>query len=233
MGVRLGNPLGILTAAALCAGVLTCDAATADDFGNVYIGASFGRVLNSYDTGYVDQQFATQAVAAGDTLGVTGRSVHRFVDGWWGDVGYLFTPYIGLEAAFLHLGEIRYKTTGELNIAGVEDATATSTEVTSHGPALALLGRLPLTEWFEADMRLGDYFGKTGFYNRVELLGQTSAVTAAKTDSSLLASVGGAFTFAGHWSARLDYLRVNKTGDTLSGGKFSVNLLTAGVSFTF
>lgn len=234
MGGRTGNRRTVAGAwAALCLGVLLCHAARADDFSGVFVGANFGRALNSYNTGYIDQRYQTQAAQLGDTLGVTSRSVHRFVDVWWGDAGYYFTPNVGLDAAFLHLGEIRYKMAGKLNVGGTEDATATSTEVTSHGPALSLLGRLPLTDWFEADLRLGDYLGKTDFYNRISVLGQSSIGTASKTNSSLLAGVGGAFSFAGHWSARLDYLRVNKTGDSATSGKFSVNLATAGVSFTF
>jgi opacity protein-like surface antigen len=49
----------------------------------------------------------------------------------------------------------------------------------------------------------------------------------------LLAGVGAAYSFAGHWSVRVDYLRVDKTGDSGSSGKFSVNVASAGVSFTF
>jgi opacity protein-like surface antigen len=48
-----------------------------------------------------------------------------------------------------------------------------------------------------------------------------------------LAGVGASYTVAGHFSVRLDYLRVNKTGDENSVGKFTVNAATAGVSYTF
>jgi opacity protein-like surface antigen len=48
-----------------------------------------------------------------------------------------------------------------------------------------------------------------------------------------LAGVGAAYTVGGHVSIRLDYLRVNKTGSSDATGKFSVNMATAGVSYTF
>jgi opacity protein-like surface antigen len=51
--------------------------------------------------------------------------------------------------------------------------------------------------------------------------------------SSLLAGVGASYTLDGHLSIRLDYLRVDKTGDDNSVGKFSVNAATVGVSYTF
>lgn len=237
MKVRFAGARGVLGAAAvagLC--VLPCHAARADDSGNllsnVYIGGNFGRALNSYNTGFIDQQYEDQAAEFGDSVGVTGRSVHRFVDVWWGNAGYFFNPYVALDVAFLHLGELRYKTTGELNVGGTEYPDRTSTEVTSHGPAISLLGRLPLTDALEADIRLGDYVGKTNFYSLIVTNG-SSVETASKTSSSLLAGVGAAYSFAGHWSVRVDYLRVDKTGDSGSSGKFSVNVASAGVSFTF
>lgn len=234
MGGRAVEPRSVFAVCAwACVGALLWGAAHADDASGVYIGANFGRALNSYNTGYLDRQYVSQASEFGDGLDVTSRSVHRFDDVWWGDVGYYFIPYVALDAAFLHLGEVRYKSAATLEVGGTPYATTTSTEVTSRGPALSVLARLPLTDWFEADLRLGDYVGKSVFYNRIDLLAQSSVTTASKTTSSLLVGVGGAFTFAGHWSVRLDYLRVNKTGDSASSGKYSVNLASAGVSFTF
>jgi hypothetical protein len=240
MGVRLaiGRGVGGMRSvlwfgAANCFGLVLAGAARADDFAGVFVGANFGRALSSYDTGYIDQGYVSQATANGDSLDITSRSVHRFDDVWWGDVGYFFNPYVALDAAFLHLGEVRYKTTGLVNEGGTDDASATTTEVTSRGPALSLLGRLPLTDSFEADLRLGDYIGKSVFYNRIDVLAQRAVVTASKTTSSLLVGVGGAYTFAGHWSVRLDYLRADRTGDSATGGKFTVNVASAGVSFTF
>jgi opacity protein-like surface antigen len=234
MSVRLGVPRSVSgIGAALCCCFFLGGAARADALSGAYVGANFARALNSYNTGFIDQQYVSQATAFGDSLDVTSRSVHRFDDVWWLNAGYFFTPYVGVDAAFLHLGEVRYKTTGVIDIGGVDDATTTSTEITSRGPALSLLGRLPLTDSFEADLRLGDYIGKSVFYNRIDLLAQSSVVTASRTTSSLLAGAGAAYTLAGHWSVRVDYLRVNKTGDSAAGGKFSVNLASAGVSFTF
>jgi len=98
---------------------------------------------------------------------------------------------------------------------------------------VSLIGRLPLTESFEADLRVGDYYGKAVLDNQITVGSKGVSLSSSKSNSSLLAGVGGAYTFGGHWSIRLDYLRVNQTGDTNTVGKFSVNLATAGVSYTF
>lgn len=234
MGTRFHIPRRAMGAGyAGCFCLLLCVAAHAGDLDNFYVGANFGRELNSYNTGSLDQQFEAEAIASGEGLDIKSRSVHRFVDVWWGDAGYYFTPYVALDAAYFHLGEFRYKTTGRLNVGGTEYATSSSMELTSGGPAVSLLGRLPLTDSFEANLRVGDYIGKTVFYDQFNVLSQSSVVSSSKTTSSLLVGAGAAYTFAGHWSVRIDYLRVNKTGDSSLGGKYSINLATAGVSFTF
>ncbi len=217
---------------AIGAGSMLCAAVHADDTG-VYIGGNFGRDRSSYDTGLFDQQYQSEAAASGDTLGLTGRSIKRGSYVWWSEVGYYFTPYIALEADYLHLGDLKYRSTGQLNIDGDEKSTSTSGQVTSRGPALALMGRLPLTNSIEIDLRLGDYIGKTVYDNDITINAQSAALDASRTNSSLLAGAGVAYTFAGHWSVQLDYLRVQKTGDSATNGKFSVNLATAGISVTF
>jgi opacity protein-like surface antigen len=51
--------------------------------------------------------------------------------------------------------------------------------------------------------------------------------------SSLLAGLGVTYVFAGHWSARLDYLRIEHAGDSATTGKYNVGFLAVGASYTF
>lgn len=220
----------------LLAGILLAtleQSAAADDLNGAYIGANFGRARNSYDTGFLDSQLTDGAAAAGDTIDIDKRSTSRLSDVWSADVGYFFAPSIGVEAAFLHLGEIRYLTVGTVTNSGNAQALASTTEVTSHGPALSLIWRLPLAEAFEADLRLGDYLGKTTFDNDVAVGANSNFVAPSKSTSSLLAGIGAAYSIAGHYSIRLDYLRIQQAGNSDTGGKFNVNVVTAGLSYTF
>jgi len=204
----------------------------ADDLDGTYVGANFGRARNTYGTGFIDSQLSSEAAAAGDTLALTRKSTNRLADYWSADAGYLFTPYVGVEAAFLHLGEIKYIAVGSVTNSGTTESLTSTTEVTSHGPALSLLLRLPLAEAFEADFRVGDYFGKTTLDSNL-IVGSNNQFTAhSKNGSSLLADLGAAYTVAAHYSFRVDYLRVENAGDS-STGKFSVNVLAAGVTYTF
>ena len=196
-------------------------------------GREFGRARNGYDTNSIDSQLTSEAAGAGDTLTLTKRSTSRLSDTWSASVGYFFTPYIGLEAAFLHVGEIRYITVGATTNSGTSESVASTTEVTSHGPALSLVFRLPLTEAVEADLKIGDYFGKTTFDQDTLVGGNQDFIAPSKSSSSVLASAGAAYSIAGHFSIRLDYSRIQQTGDQDAGAKFSVNLITAGVSYSF
>jgi len=96
-----------------------------------------------------------------------------------------------------------------------------------------LVARVPLTESLDLGMRVGDYFGKTTLTTGLELNSTYSASRQSASKSSLLVGIGGAYTFAGHWSLRLDYLRFDHAGDSKTVGTFSMNMATAGVAFTF
>jgi hypothetical protein len=218
----------------LCAAFLTiaADLSCADELDGVYCGGNFGRARNAYGTGFIDSQLSSEATAAGDTLALTRQSTDRLSDFWSGDAGYLFTPYVGLEASFLHVGEIRYIAIGSVTNSGTSESLASTTEVTSHGPAISLVLRLPLAEAFDASLRLGDYYGKTTFDNDLIVGSKRQFTEHSKSGSSLLARVGAAYTIAAHYAVHVDYLRIEQAGD-ISTGKFSVNVLSAGVSYAF
>jgi hypothetical protein len=203
--------------------------ARADGLSGVYVGGNFGRAQNEYHTAFIDDQYVNLAKSDGDTLKFTSSSVHRTDNTWWADAGYMIGPYVGVDASFFHLGELTHLAKGEVE---TEPLVAAAT-LTSHGPALSLVARLPLLESLDLEARLGDYYGRTTV---VSISGVNSKYAQAKTTStasSLLAGVGAAYTFARHWSIRLDYLRVNQAGNGNTVGKYNVNLGTAGVAFTF
>ncbi len=222
---------GFVTILAVCA-MGWGGTASADDLGGAYLGGSFGRARNEYDTNRFDSQFQSLASASSDTLTLTDRSVQRLSDVWWVNAGYLFTPYVGVDAAFLRAGQLKYLSSGRIVEQGITEAASTSQELTSHGPALSIIGRLPLTEHVEVDLRAGDYFGKSSLNAQLFVSARNAGATTTKSTSSLLAGLGTAYSFGGHWSLRLDYLRINKTGST-EIGKYNVNIASGGLSFTF
>jgi hypothetical protein len=209
------------------------DTARAADLTGVYFGGNFGRSRDEYNTGMLDGELDAVAQSVGATPSYSRKSAQRISDVWWVDAGYFFTPYVGLDAAFIRLGQVRYVAVGKVtNLAGT-DFLSSSTEVASRGPALSAVLRLPIIEAVEVDLRLGDYLGKASSDAGLTVGANSDYQPVSKSGSSLLAGVGGAYSIDGHWSVRVDYLRVNDTRDSATTGKFSVNLATLGVSFTF
>jgi hypothetical protein len=49
----------------------------------------------------------------------------------------------------------------------------------------------------------------------------------------VLAGLGVSYVFLGHWSARLDYLRIEHAGDSNTTGRYNAGILAAGASYTF
>jgi hypothetical protein len=225
--------IGYLCAAILLGGVTLGQAVRADGLDGLYAGGNFGRAHNDYDTAFVDDQLKSEATAAGDVLKPSSSSVRRDDNTWWVDAGYMPWTYFGIDAAFIHLGELTHRLSGTLETLSANDSIIETASVTSHGPALSLVARVPLAESLDLDVRIGDYYGKTTLTTVLYLNSKSTSLVQSTSTSSLLVSVGGAYTFAGHWSIRLDYLRVNQAGDDKTVGKYNVNAASAGVAFTF
>ena len=226
---------GLLISLAMSTGLTTWASSpvVASDLEGAYVGGSFGRAESTFNTNLAGSEIVSGAAGAGDTVTFTGRSLQKMSDAWWFNTGYFFSPYVAIDAAFLHIGKVRYILVGNNVTASGTQPVSSFGEVVSHGPAISLLGRLPLNESFALDIRVGDYYGKAILNNTLNVGSSSNFVTASKARSSLLGGLGASYTIAGHWSFRLDYLRIEKTGDDSTLGKFSVNLATAGVSFTF
>jgi hypothetical protein len=206
--------------------------AHADELTGFYIGGNIGRTQIDYDLTRYESQLIGQASAYG-TLAFTSASPHKQSNAWWANAGYMVGPYIGIDASFLHLGELTNRNLGTYTQTGSSASPViATTALRSSGPALALLVRCPLSESFDLNFRIGDYFAKTSLVNGLDLNTYTVTPQSNRT-SSLLLGVGGALTFAGHWSAKLDLLRVNKAGSSSTVGTYNVTLASIGVSYTF
>jgi opacity protein-like surface antigen len=227
------NTLYLFAALAMGGATMCAPSCQADPLSGFFLGGSFGRSQNEYDLGFVDAAYEGSAVAAGDKLKLTSSSVQRTANAWWANLGYMFTPYFGIDASFLHLGELTHRAAGTLEAPSGTYPAIISATVTSHGPALSLLGRFPLTDSFDVDVRLGDYDGKTDLTEGLYFNSRYRVAPTSASASSLLAGMGVAYNFAAHWTVRLDYLRINQAGNDKTVGSYSVNMATAGATFTF
>ncbi len=197
-----------------------------------YVGANLGEARNDYRTRFVDDQVEQGAADANSALEDTKSVVKRNAHAWWVEAGYLPWSQVGFEAAFLHLAELTHRFSGTVHTPLASLPFISTATVTSAGPALLLLARLPLAGSVELDARVGDYLAKTVLKTGFDFHDSYSVDSTSGTKSSLAASLGLAWTVADHWSLRMDYLRVHRAGDSRTGS-YDMDLATAGIAFVF
>jgi opacity protein-like surface antigen len=222
--VHLGIPVFILLGG-------LAQPALADGISGLYLGASGGVAKFGYDNSAYQTQLQN-AVAGFGTLDFTSASLHDRKTAWWANVGYMAWPFVGIDASYLHLGEMYNQVNGTFTANdGTINSVGAATRVSSRGPAMGLLFRLPLAESLDVNLRVADYYARTTLTN---ILNAASYSTTIQTSnrSSLLAGLGVSYVFLGHWSARLDYLRIEHAGDSTTG-KYNAGILAAGASYTF
>ena len=205
--------------------------ALADGISGLYLGGSGGLAKIDYDNSAYQTQLQN-AVTGFGTLDFTSASLHDRKTAWWANVGYMAWPYIGIDASYLHLGELYNQVDGSFTgNGGTTTSVGAATRVSSKGPALGLLFRLPLAESLDINLRVADYYARSTLTN---ILNAASYSTTIQTSnrSTLLAGLGVSYVFLGHWSARLDYLRIEHAGDNTTG-RYNASILAAGASYTF
>jgi opacity protein-like surface antigen len=206
--------------------------ALADGISGLYLGGSGGLAKFDYD----DSAYQTQlqnAVAGFGTLDFTSASLHDRKTAWWANVGYMASPFVGIDASYLHLGEMYNQVNGSFVANdGTTHSVGAATRVSSKGPALGLLFRLPLAESLDINLRVADYYARTTLTNILNAASYSATIQTANR-STLLAGLGVSYVFLGHWSARLDYLRIEHAGDNATTGRYNASILAAGASYTF
>src|SRR5579871_4856313 len=93
----------------LLSGQLLSPAQAADDASGWYLGASFGRALSSFDRDDIDSGLDG---AFSGTLTLKQTWEHKSADIWTAQAGYMFSPYLGLEAGFIDVGAVRFAAKG-------------------------------------------------------------------------------------------------------------------------
>jgi opacity protein-like surface antigen len=219
-------------AAATLSLLLSVHPALADD-GGLYVGANLGYTVSTYHHADLDRALVDLFNGAGYTAALSGSSVHNEHAPWSVKVGYQVSPYFGLEASYIELGTLKYATSGIATSAFGSAQLAVNLNIKSSGPAVALVGALPMTNHWDFEARLGAYEGKTKTESTVTIDTSTSSAIDTRTSTSLMAGIGAAYVADPRWILRLDYTRLNQLGEKALSKSFNVDLLTAGVSYAF
>ncbi len=207
-------------------------AACAEGLTGLYVGGSVGVAKIATDTSAYQNELESQVEGFG-ILEFTSAALEDRKTAWWANMGYMAWPYVGIDASYLHLGELYYQAFGTYTPdGGAAQSVGATTRLKSQGPALGLLFQLPLLENFNLNLRIADYFARTTLTNILTLPTSYTPTVQTANASSLLLGLGASYTIAGHWSARLDYLRVEHAGDNATG-KYNASYLALGASYNF
>ncbi|MFC4310764.1 outer membrane beta-barrel protein [Steroidobacter flavus] len=137
--------------------------------------------------------------------------------GWNFSLGYRVNKYLAAELAYVDSGEAslveHYRWNPSLPpVSDVSEITR-SYSVTSRGPALSVLGSLPLGSQWEVFLRGGVLFAKQEVETRVNSVGGTVAPGAQIdrdfSDEVVTVGAGVQWAFLPRWTARLEYQRTD------------------------
>jgi opacity protein-like surface antigen len=204
----------------------------ADGISGLYIGASVGLAKIATDNAAYQAELENEAAGLG-TLEFTSAELHDRKAAIWANVGYMVWPYVGIDLSYLHFGELYNQVNGSFTSSfdGSSNFVGAATRLSSKGPALGLLFRVPILENFDVNLRFADYYARTKLTNILNSLGYTTAVQSANR-SSLMVGMGASYLLTGHWSARLDYLRVQHAGDSTIAS-YNIGMIAVGATYTF
>jgi len=230
---KILRPTSVALLLAAFAAILFDTRAAAQEGGAFYVGGNYGYTLSTYDRAALDDTLVGAFNASGYDLVLAKAFLHDKEAPWSADIGYMISPYLSVEASYLDLRTLRYFARGTETTVFGSTPLATNISINSHGPTLALVGVLPMTNDWSLNARAGGYESKTTTdYGFVIDTGPTSGA-ASESSTSILAGVGTAYTLGAHWILKLDYLYLNHIGEKFLDKPFNVNLLTAGVAYAF
>ena len=216
--------ISLLTAATAMTMCLSSPPAMAEDTG-FYVSANVGRLLSTYRRTDLDNEVITAFGGANSGFSFGSSSLQKDHAMWSAGIGYMASRNFGVEASYVHLGALRYSSAGtEPTKSSATAVTAIDLDIKSRGPAVAALGVLPMSNFWQIDARAGVYAGKTTstFLSAVDT--DTRSGRLSKSSTSLLVGVGTAVTVSSRCALRLDYMHLSHLKEEAFGRAFNVDL---------
>lgn len=149
---------------------------------------------------------------------------------WTGTLGYRIHTYVAAELAYMSFGEADVRETYEIDAFGPFGASLTidqRTRVKVSGPAISLLGILPLGAGWEVYLRAGVLFAD----QKNELIFPSSSQEMTFGSEEWLAGAGVQWTFARRWGLRLEYQRIDTIEANLRNGEMDLDQISLGATF--
>ncbi len=209
-------------------------AAAAAGESGLYFAADALHAFSTYDRAAFDRAVSSVVEGAtGSSLSIGSSSTRRDSVTWSAAAGYRASSFFAVEASYLDLGKVAYQATGTEASPFGTSSLSTTLRVGSEGPALALIGILPLLDALDLSARAGAYEGRSRTDYSNVAAGTPFTGSESKTTTSLLLGAGIEYALSGHWAVRLEYVHLNHLPEKFLGRSFNVDLATAGLTFAF
>jgi len=197
-----------------------------------YAGLDLGQASYDLDRRDIDSQI----VDAFDSLGlaVLSGSSSTSEDGFTYGItlGYQILPYLAVEASYVDLDDAEYRGSPTVTdgVATADFRTQVTTE--SSGPALSVLGILPLPRNWEVYARAGVYFSSTDVTARLSSGDVVSAASDSSNSEEFLWGAGVGYS-RDQWTVRLDYQQYTDVGDEDVLGEVNVDRIAFSALYRF
>lgn len=204
-----GRPLGCMVAA-LAIGFTGTAAA---DIPGFYMTGTVGQSTSDLGSEY-QAAFDDLMVFAWNEAGLDVVDADSGLDktgfGYEIAVGYQFSPYLAVEGAYIDLGDATYDSDGTVTDGADDYPFDAQIAVGNKGPALSLVGTLPVGNDFWLDARVGALFGKTALRIKLGLDGVNESQSESDSKTSMLYGIGAGWSFSPRTAVRLGYTLFDK-----------------------
>lgn len=197
-------------------------AANAPAFAQVYVGGSVGRSDISIDRNRLSDQFLDLGFDSASTSSSDSDTAYRAY------VGYMFLPYVGVEAGYVDLGHFQFRS-------NVQPTGSLTGEPRIKGGELSLVGRLPIGDRFALYARAGVFTARTD--TRYVGDGSVEVVDGGdrqrKRTTKPAYALGASYDVTHNVGVRAEWARYTNLGNDLTGGQTDANFVSVGLAYTF
>lgn len=153
---------------------------------------------------------------------------------WGALLGYRFNRWLGAEVGYVNLGEVKYDFSGVISTPDGDLPYISGYRFSSAGPNAAVVGFVPVGEYFEFNGKAGIFYADTRQTIRLYdvLAGENAGHN--RSDASqieLFAGIGATWNANENFALRVEYQRFFDVGDDEKNYEQDIDVISLGVLF--
>jgi OOP family OmpA-OmpF porin len=153
---------------------------------------------------------------------------------WGALIGYRFNKWLGTEVGYVNLGEVKYDFSGVISTPSEDLPYVMGYRFSSAGPSAAVVGFVPVGEYFEFNGKAGVFFADTRqtIHLYDVLLGENAGHDRSDaSQTELFAGIGATWNANQNFALRVEYQRFFDVGDDQKNYEQDIDVFSVGVLF--